>query len=299
MFNTDIDYEAKKVELERILNNNLLAVQYQPIVSLVTGENFAYEALTRGPKNSSLYSPSELFPFALGEGSLYTLEKNARELALTQSAFLEKKQKLFINISADVIHDPKFTPGHTISVLKNTNLVPEDIVFEITERSAIKDFAAFREVLNHYREQGFLIAIDDAGAGYSSLQAISELQPDFIKVDRSLVSGIHQNEIKRNILEAFMTFAQKMKSKIIAEGIEEKEELETAMELDIQYAQGYFLGTPANPVQPITADAKHCMKHYKISKEVNKKSIIVSVEDEIIVVKGTRIVKRMDVKEVL
>ena len=92
----------------------------------------------------------------------------------------------------------------------------------------MEDFTLAKKILEHYRKQGYRIAIDDAGAGYSSLQAIAELQPDFIKIDRSLIEHIHMNKIKEYILETFVTFAQKMNIELIAEGIEAAEELVAA-----------------------------------------------------------------------
>lgn len=274
-----VNMSKKRNEFRNIINNKALNILFQPIVSLNNGEVHGYEALSRGPENSEFYPPCTLFSFAEKEGFLYPLEKIAREQALYQSRNLLQNQKLFINLTPQVIHDPHFTPGHTISLLEQYKLNPENIVFEITERSAITDFQAFKEVLNHYRTQGFNIAIDDAGAGYSSLQAISELEPDYIKVDRSLISGIDQNNVKKNILEAFVMFAKKMNSKVLAEGIETFEELEKVKELGIDFGQGYYLARPNNPVSPIPRHVKEFLQ-----KDKNKKKpVYVDVNDEIVI----------------
>src|SRR5690606_12263676 len=135
--------------------------------------------------------------------------KLAREKAIAGCCELNKYQKVFINIPAQVIHDPQFTPGQTMKVLGAFGLAPHNVVFEITERSSIEDFSATKRLLEHYRIQGYQIAIDDAGAGYSSMQAIAELQPDYIKIDRSLIQNIHKDQIKEYIVDTFVTFAQK------------------------------------------------------------------------------------------
>jgi EAL domain-containing protein (putative c-di-GMP-specific phosphodiesterase class I) len=231
-------------EFNTILDTQNIRMVYQPIVSLFDGSLLGYEALTRGPENSAFHSPSVLFEFAEKKGFLYELEKLAREKAIQNSILQHKQQMLFINISSPVICDPKFKAGQTLEVLQQKGLNPSNVVFEITERSSIEDFTLAKKVLEHYRNQGYKIAIDDAGAGYSSLQAIAELQPDYIKVDRSLVENIHKFKIKEYIMETFVTFAQKMNIQVIAEGIENEEEMMKLSRIGVHYVQGFLLGLP-------------------------------------------------------
>ncbi|UJF31704.1 bifunctional diguanylate cyclase/phosphodiesterase [Paenibacillus hexagrammi] len=234
----------KNTEFQTLIEQQLIYTVYQPIVSLQSGEIYGYEALTRAPGTSRFTSPVDLFQFAEEQGELYKLEKLAREKAI-QGAKVNADQLLFINISSHVLHDPQFVPGKTLDVLSRHGLQPHNVVFEITERSSIEDFTLAKQILEHYRKQGYRIAIDDAGAGYSSLQAIAELQPDFIKIDRSLIENIHKNKMKEYILETFVTFAQKMNISLVAEGIEHMEELIQLTRMGIHYAQGYLLGKPS------------------------------------------------------
>src|SRR5690606_7735348 len=164
--------------------------------------------------------------------------------AIQGGSDLNERQKLFINIPSHIMSDPRFTPGQTLKKLQMHGLHPNNIVFEITERSSIEDFSAAKAVLNHYRNQGYQIAIDDAGAGYSSLQAIAELQPDYIKVDRSLIHNIHREKVKEYILETFVTFAGKLNIRLIAEGIQQFEDLNKLIRMGIHFGQGYLLGYP-------------------------------------------------------
>ncbi|NHN31394.1 bifunctional diguanylate cyclase/phosphodiesterase [Paenibacillus agricola] len=228
-----------------ILQRKLIHSVYQPIVSLKDGSVLGYEALTRGPENSLFQSPMKLFPYAEKAGVLYSLEKIAREMAIKGAFFTQTNEMLFINISAAILQDPYFAPGNTLDLLQERGLQPGNIVFEITERSSIEDFTTAKRVLDHYRAQGYRIAIDDAGAGYSSLQAIAELNPDFIKIDRSLVNNIHLHKNKEYIVETFVTFADKLNISLIAEGIELKEELQQLTRMGIHYVQGYLLGMPS------------------------------------------------------
>ncbi|CCQ92466.1 putative Diguanylate cyclase [[Clostridium] ultunense Esp] len=243
-------------EFQEILLNQKIGTLFQPIISLSTGTPLGFEALTRGPEGSYFHSPLNLFQFAEWENSLYTLEKIARERAIQKGApLIHATQKLFINMNSHVIYDPMFTPGHTLLRVEEAGLTPRNIVFEITERNAIEDFDAFKKAIAHYRNQGFLIAVDDAGAGYASLQAILELKPDYIKVDRSLIQNIEQNKVKENMLESFVNFALKMNSKVIAEGIETPAELERVIRLGVHYGQGFFLARPHDPPHACASEA--------------------------------------------
>jgi diguanylate cyclase (GGDEF)-like protein len=256
-------------KFKKLISQKNLSIHYQPIVSLSLGKVFGYEALTRGPIDSHFHQPDRLFHFAEAEGYLYALEKVTRELAIHNSkGYLEPSQKLFININAQVINDPGFNPGYTSALLKKYNLSSKNIVFEITERSAIHDFNAFKNVLEHYKNQGFQIAIDDAGAGYSSLQAISELRPDYIKVDRSLIQDIDKNKVKENLLETFVNIARKMNSKVIAEGIETIEELAKITRLGVHFGQGYVFAKPHFPPAPIANASIVCIEKNKRLKNI-------------------------------
>ena len=193
---------------ERALHDELLAIirekkitpVFQPIVSLADGEPLGYEALARGPAGSPLHMPTDLFEAAARCKLLPALEHVCREVAIQQARMLAPGQQLFLNVTPEVINDPEFRNGRTKQVVLHHGLIPEQVAFEITERTAISDFGNFTRALHHYRRQGYCIAVDDAGAGYSSLQAIAELYPDFIKLDMSIVRDIHNNPFKIAIL---------------------------------------------------------------------------------------------------
>ncbi|TYP74155.1 EAL domain-containing protein [Paenibacillus methanolicus] len=233
---------------DQLTRKRMLYPVFQPIISLRDESVYGYEALSRFPANQWFPGPQQLFDFASAEGMVYVLDRLARERAIESSAGLSGGQKLFINLTAQIMDDPQFTPGQTLSLLADMGLSAHHVVFEITERSSIEDFQAAKRTLDHYRSQGFQIAIDDAGAGYSSLQSIVELQPDFIKIDRSLIRGIHADAVKGHIVHTFTEFASKMGSAIIAEGIETEEELSYIRDMGVPLAQGYHLGRPQEAI---------------------------------------------------
>jgi EAL domain-containing protein (putative c-di-GMP-specific phosphodiesterase class I) len=118
-------------------------------------------------------------------------------------------------------------------------------VLEVTERSAIRDLPVFRNALTTLRELGFRIAIDDAGSGYASLQAIAELKPNFIKVANTLITGLRSDSIKRDVVEMLVNLARRIDAICVAEGIETPEDLEQCRRLGIPYGQGFYLGVPS------------------------------------------------------
>lgn len=255
--------DSAKRELLHWLNKRQLSMHFQPIVHTPSRTIQGYEALTRFPKSKHLRNPVELFQLAEQMNQLFHLEKHTRELAIELMVdHLSSKQKLWVNLSPNVIHDQAYTPGFTHSVIEKTSLKPNQIVFEITERSAITDLSSFRLLLNHYREQGFTVAIDDVGAGYSSLQTISEIKPDYLKVDRSLVSNIHSLSEKQYMMEALLQISSKMGSSLIAEGVETNKEFSKLSSMGVEMMQGYYFAKPTFPPPEVPSSLMAPTYHY-------------------------------------
>ncbi|MFO7729059.1 MAG: bifunctional diguanylate cyclase/phosphodiesterase [Desulfonatronovibrio sp.] len=239
-------------ELRSIIEEPKIKVVLQPIMDFRTNRILGWESLARGPENSQFHTPLALFDFAEETGLLFSLEKTCREQAVRGIGPLEHGQKLFLNIHPQTLADPNFKTGETMRLLEKYNMTPDNVVFEITERHSTKNFSLFFEALNHYRQQGYQVAVDDLGAGYNGLFSIAEIKPDFIKIDMSLTHGVEANPAKRALVEAVITFADKMNCKVIAEGIETRSQLEALIAMGAHYGQGYFLSRPAFPKpQPV------------------------------------------------
>jgi diguanylate cyclase (GGDEF)-like protein len=234
-------------QFRQMLEVPLLGSVYQPILDLRQGHILGWEALARGPQDSYFHSPQMLFDFAEEVGSVFTLERVCREQALAGLGRMGQGQKLFLNIHPRTLGDPAFRPGETLLLLEKYGLSPHNVVFEITERHPIKDFTLFHRTLDHYRSQGYLVAIDDVGTGYSGLTSLAKVRPDFIKVDMSLIRGIDINPVQRALLETLVAFADKIGCAIVAEGIETDTELTSIMAMGVHYGQGFHLGRPAAP----------------------------------------------------
>ena len=236
---------ALHAELDRLLRENSLRSVYQPIVRLGDGRVFGYEALTRCPEDCLFDGPLALFRFAEQDNMAFALDRMAREKAIRHCPKLNAMQKIFINVTMGIMNDPHFVSGQTVRWLAERGFHPGQVVFELTERSSIDDFDAAKKILAHYRSQGYEIAIDDAGAGYSSLQSIVELNPDYIKIDRSLVRHADQDEMKKHMLRTFVRFAKKMNIRTVAEGIERPEEMRLLRARGVDFGQGYWIGRPS------------------------------------------------------
>lgn len=253
-----IDLEAVKLSsiFRSIIRNGQIRMLFQPIYDFKSGTVMAWEALARGPRGSEFESPAILFDFAEQFGQLFALEQACRAKAMETVGTLAKGQRLFLNIHPRTVVDPTFAPGKTLELLEAHGLSPEDIVFEITERHCIKDFTSFHKTLDHYRSQGFMIAVDDAGTGYSGLSTVAALKPDFIKVDMSLVRDVDKDPVRRALMETMVTLAGRIGSQIIAEGIETKGEARALTEIGVHYGQGYYLSRPHFPKPETHLDMK-------------------------------------------
>lgn len=256
----DLSQLSLSSEFNAILNEGTLNALFQPIADFSNGTILAWEALTRGPKGSAFQSPAMLFDFAEQSGKLFALERLCREKAIRSLGNINQGQKLFLNIHPKTMADPEFTHGKTLELLNEVGLAPENIVFEITERHSIQEFALFHRTLDHYRSQGYLVAVDDAGAGYSGLTSVAQIRPEYIKVDMSLIQGIDKDPVKRALIETFVTFADKIGSKIIAEGIESQAQAACLIDIGVHYGQGYYLARPTTPKPPLSMDTTYLRK---------------------------------------
>ena len=253
----DLSQLSLSTEFNAILQNRNVRAVFQPIADFTTGTILAWEALTRGPEGSSFHSPAMLFDFAEQTGKLFALERLCREKAIRNLGLIGPGQKLSLNIHTKTMADPEFTNGMTLELLEAAGLTPQNIVFEITERHSITEFALFHRTLDHYRSQGYLVAVDDAGAGYSGLTSIAQIRPEFIKIDMSLIQGIDKDPVKRALIETLVTFADKIGSKIIAEGIESQAQAACLVDIGVHYGQGFYLALPAMPKPPLSLDTSY------------------------------------------
>ena len=237
----------KVADLRSSLRERLVYVDYHPIVEATTRKIFGYEALARGVMRS-LRSPEVMFEVAAEADLIWELSRLCRARALEgMRTRLKPGELLFLNVDPHDFADPDF------NVIESPE--PHRVVIEITERTAIKDYPKFRERLKAFRAMGYRFAVDDAGSGYAGLGSIANLEPDFIKLDISLINAIDTNFIKQNLVETMVKFANDQKAQVIAEGVERAEEMETVKSLGVHLVQGFFLHRPQSASSAIVTAA--------------------------------------------
>jgi EAL domain-containing protein (putative c-di-GMP-specific phosphodiesterase class I) len=229
-------------QLLDLIFSGRLGVVFEPIVSLRESEVMGYEALARGPEDSDLRSPGQLFGLANQRGLVYELDCLCRRAALERVHCLPAGKKLFLNCLPTSFGDPNLRGEGLVKTLENYQLQPSDLVLEISEQEAINNFAIFREMRDSWRNLGIRIAVDDAGAGYASLEAIMEITPDYLKADMGLVRGIDADPPRQEVLRALNNVARRIGAEVIAEGVETEEELRVLRQLGIPYGQGFHFG---------------------------------------------------------
>lgn len=237
--------------LKEIIMAESISTHFQPIVSLKDGSIFAYEALTRGPKGSPMESPLMLFTIADKANLSFELDRLCRKKAIQNAKGLDPSQKLFVNTFPTTMHDPEFKGDFLKDLLQKAGLIGSNIVFEITERFAIENYALFQREQSYYSNLGFGLAVDDIGTGYGSLEAIANLKPEYVKVDISIVRDIHQSNVKQELMKALIDIGRKVGAKILAEGIENQDELNVVRALGVDFAQGFRLARPSPTLLPV------------------------------------------------
>jgi EAL domain-containing protein (putative c-di-GMP-specific phosphodiesterase class I) len=186
-----------------------------------------------------------MFAIAAEANLIWELSRLCRAKAFEgMRQHLRPDQLLFLNVDPHDFDDPEFAEPTAAIVYDGTAAShhdPSQVVIEITERTAIKDYPRLRERMRTFRDRGYRFAVDDAGSGYAGLGSIANLEPDFIKLDISLITGIDTNLIKQNLVETMVRFANEQGARVIAEGVERAEELSTIVELGVHLAQGFYL----------------------------------------------------------
>ncbi len=239
-------------EIISILDERQLTPHFQPIVSLSQKKIVGYEALIRGPSDSSLHSPFNLFTTAEKYNLSTRLEFLCREITIQRYADLDIREKLFINASPLVLLQPEFKKGETLRLLDHYGVNPRSVIIELTEHKPADNYQIMRASAKHYRSMGFAIALDDLGAGYSGLRLWSELLPEYVKIDKHFIHALHDDPIKLNFVRSIQSMASSLNCNVIAEGIETEEEFKAIEKLGISHAQGYYFSRPTIiPVEKI------------------------------------------------
>lgn len=223
---------------------------YQPIVNARDKSLFANEGLFRiRDDHDAIVPPSLAFKLAEQSDLLFSLDLVARRSAVECAAKAKLNGKLFINFNPSSIYDPSYCLRATAASINEIGMKPEDVVFEVTETHRANDLNQLKGILAFYRNAGFQVALDDIGSGWSGLNLLQSLRPDYVKIDMELVRNVHIDEYKQNIVTNLIKIAKTNHIEVIAEGVECEEEAQWLTMADADYLQGYFYGKP-QPMKP-------------------------------------------------
>jgi EAL domain-containing protein (putative c-di-GMP-specific phosphodiesterase class I) len=241
--------------LHELLSSKRLTTVFQPIVHAATpSEGFAVEALMRGfAPNATILYPGYLLEMARACGMLAQVDHAARSTAIDALVRGDVTDRIFVNISPGSAHDPVEAIDSTLAVIAASHIAPDRVVFEVTEADHTLNPDGLRQILDHYRSAGFGVALDDVGAGYSSLNLLHQLRPDYIKLDMALIRGVHADAYKALIAEKILEIARSLGVRTIAEGVETEDELRWVQDHGADYAQGYLIARPSEPRFPLAS----------------------------------------------
>lgn len=232
------EHELRAARIRHELDSDAATVLFQPIIDLRSGDLVGLEALTRFA-STPYRSPDVWFAEAAGVGLLEELELQAIRRAINAARTLPPDAYVALNLSPN-----------TLVAERTRTLVdeaPARVVIEITEHAPIGNYDRLESALTRLRDHGGRLAVDDAGAGFASLRHILRLSPDIIKLDMSLTRDIHLDPRRRALAAAMITFAEELGATIVAEGVENQEELAALRQLGVPNGQGFFLGMPQSP----------------------------------------------------
>jgi len=213
---------------------------FQPIVDMETGEIYAYEALVRGLNGES----AGQILGKVNDGNRYRFDQACRVKAVKLASELGIEQKLSINFLPNAIYKPENCIRTTIAATRTYNFPIENIIFEVTEVEKIEDHEHLQNIFDHYKQRGFLTAIDDFGSGYAGLGLLADFSPQIIKLDMDLIRDIDKKPPRQAIVRGMLDTCNYMNIDVIAEGVETREELDYLRGIGIAKFQGYLLARP-------------------------------------------------------
>jgi EAL domain-containing protein (putative c-di-GMP-specific phosphodiesterase class I) len=239
---SDVRLDVQRRRIADVLTAQALTIALQPVIDLGSGEYRSLEALARF--DATIGPPDRAFALAERVGLRRELELLALSKSIELVPRLRPEQSIAINVSPDVaFHVANHPPSIGL----------DRLILEVTEHAAVESYATLRSALAPLRQEGLRLAVDDAGAGFSSLRHIVELQPDIIKIDRSLVAGSDSDRARRTVIMTFVLMALDMQATVVAEGVETPAELSCVSGLGVDQAQGYLIGRPTTDLDLIDA----------------------------------------------
>ncbi|MDE6709971.1 MAG: EAL domain-containing protein, partial [Oscillospiraceae bacterium] len=216
---------------------------FQPIYSLNTKKIIGLEALSRGDYKGEIVSPYFLFNYAEANGNVLSVDRLCREKAMKAFAAERSESMLFINFETSVLNNVTPGNGEIMKTAMENHISPENIVIELNE-SHVKDSYDLMMFVNYYRSKGFLIALDNVNAGLETMNRVMLVNPDIIKIDRSIISNIESNSYNQEVFKSIINTAKQIGAMTVAESVETVDEVITCMLMGVDYFQGFYFSRP-------------------------------------------------------
>jgi EAL domain-containing protein (putative c-di-GMP-specific phosphodiesterase class I)/CheY-like chemotaxis protein len=240
--------QRRRARIEHVLTSDTISVHFQPIIDLRSGDMVGVEALARF-ESEPHRPPAEWFADAAIVGLGTELELAAVRAALRQLDVLPRATFMSVNLS------PATIISADLATVLPTGTAGR-LVVELTEHDRVENYRPLLAMLDRLRRWGIRFAVDDAGAGYAGLQHILRLQPDLIKLDFDLTRHIDGDPVRRALASALVSFAKEIDATIVAEGIENQDQLTTLQNLGVAWGQGYYLGRPSELPRPPRVESR-------------------------------------------
>ena len=214
---------------------------FQPIVDVATRVVFAHEALVRGVGGEG----SESVFAHVNDGNRYRFDQACRVKALELASKLAIPCHVSINFLPNAVYRPELCIRTTLAAAERYGFPIDRIIFEIAESERVTDVVHMRSIVEHYKQRGFLTAIDDFGAGYAGLNLLAEVRVDIVKLDMALIRHIDADPGRRAIVRGVVQVCRELSMRVVAEGVETADEYLAVCDLGVDYVQGFYLARPA------------------------------------------------------
>ncbi|MFW5870277.1 MAG: EAL domain-containing protein [Candidatus Sumerlaeota bacterium] len=271
--------ELTEETLREIIAEKRIETVFQPIVDLFSGECLGYEVFSH-PKADGV-NARQMFDLARDAELTCQLDYACREIALKHIAEQTEHsshRKFFLNVDPHIFQENSFERGHTLSLIRSLKLDQRRVVLEISEAAEVVNYAEFEKMIRHYFDQGFQVALDKFGAGQNGLVTLVAASPNYVKIDRALVDGLHAQGYKQHLVRSIRNFASNVESTVIAEGVENMEDVETLIRLGVRFAQGFALARPRPVLEGLDDKTRDTLRgifaKYHAPQVTNEHSII-------------------------
>jgi EAL domain-containing protein (putative c-di-GMP-specific phosphodiesterase class I) len=231
-----------------VLGLSSLVAYFQPILSLKSKAVTGYEGLIRGIRETGEVVPAvDVFQAARDRKMVIEVDRLCRATALKAFSSISEEERsdhlLFLNFESSLLNNVEAGNGFFLRQVAEAGLNPSHIAIELIE-SKVNNPVALKKFVDYYRRHGFVVALDDVGAGYSNFDRIPQIRPDIIKVDRSIIKGIEKDYYQQEVFRSLRNLSRKIGALLLAEGVETDQEALSVMELDSDLVQGYCFARP-------------------------------------------------------